>query len=90
MAKSNEPYQYLLVESFRPNSTSGLHGDVHIRPCAGQGYPTTLHVECSKDLVRNYPVGTKFRIKAKLTDRLGSGDFLYSYFGWKYEVVSKP
>ncbi len=90
MSKANEVYQYVLVESYKPNSTSGLHGDVHIRPCAGQAYPTTLQVECSKDLVRNYPVGTKFKIKAKLTDRLGSGDFLYSYFGWKYEVVSKP
>lgn len=90
MAKANEPYQYVMVESFEPGSTSGLHGDVHIRPCAGQSYPTTLHVECSKDLVRNYPVNTKFRIRAKLTDRLGSGDFLYSYFGWKYEVISKP
>lgn len=90
MAKANEQYQYVLVESYRPSSTSGLHGDVHIRPSAGQGFPTSLHVECSKDLVRNYPVGTKFKIRAKLTDRLGSGDFLYSYFGWKYEVVSKP
>lgn len=87
MAKSNEPYQMVLVESYRPNSTSGLHGDVHIRPRPGQGFPTTMHVECSKSLSRNYPVGTVFRIRAKITDREGSGDFLYSYFGWKYDVV---
>lgn len=46
-----------------------------------------MHVECSKSLSRDYPEGTVFRIKAKLTDREGSGDFLYSYFGWKYDVV---
>jgi hypothetical protein len=87
MAK-NEPYRYIIVESYIPSSTSGLHGLVHIRPVAGQGLPTNLHVECSKSLSRNYPVGTRFRIKAKLTDREGSGEFLYSYFGWRYEVLS--
>ena len=87
MAKSNEPYQVVLVESYRPKSGSGLHGDIHIRPRPGQGFQTEMHVECSKSLSRNYPVGTIFKIRAKLTDREGSGDFLYSYFGWKYDVV---
>lgn len=87
MAKSNETYQFILVESYRPKGTAGLHGAVHIRPCPDQGFPTTMHVECSKSLTRNYAVGTVFRIKAKLTDREGSGDFLYSYFGWKFDVV---
>ncbi|WP_113479713.1 hypothetical protein [Rhizobiales bacterium] len=87
MAKANEPYRMVLVESYRPNRTSGLHGDVHVRPRPGQGFPVTMHVECSKSLSRNYPVGTVFKIRAKLTDREGSGDFLYSYFGWKYDVV---
>jgi hypothetical protein len=90
MAKRNQPYRTIEVESFYPDSTSGLHGPVHIRPVPGQGLATTLMVECSKDLsdVTRYPVGTRFRIRAKLTDRLGSGEFLYSYFGWAYEVVS--
>lgn len=87
MAKPNESYQLVLVESYRPSSTSGLHGGVHIRPSHGQGFPSSMHVECSKSLTRNYPLGTVFRIRAKLTDREGLGDFLYSYFGWTYDVV---
>lgn len=94
MAKPNEPYQMVEVESYFPTSTAGLHGPIHIRPTAGQGYPPNLHVECSKTLTNPqiYPVGTKFRIRAKLTDREGDGEFLYSYFGWKPEVLnlSKP
>lgn len=66
---------------------SGLHGGVHIRPAAGQGIPITLHVECSKKLSKDYPVGTKFRIRAKLTDREGGGEYLYSYFRWPVEVL---
>lgn len=89
VAKPNEPYVSVIVESYLPNNTSGLHGKVHIRPVAGQGYPANMHVECSKRLSSDYPVGTRFRLRAKLTDREGEGDFLYSYFGWKYEILGK-
>ena len=88
MAKHDEPYQLLLVETYLPSSASGLHGAVHVRPCPDQGFPTNLHVECSKTLTRDYPVGTIFRIRAKLTDREGGGAFLYSYHGWRAEVVA--
>jgi hypothetical protein len=92
MAKRDEPYVYVIVESYYPASTAGLHGPVHIRPVEGQPFPTHLHVECSKTLSnpRRYPVGSTFKIRAKLTDKLGRGEFLYSYFGWHYEVVGKP
>jgi hypothetical protein len=62
MAKTNAPYQMVEVESYEPANTSGLHGKVHIRPCVGQGFPTTMHVECSKELSERYPPGTRFRI----------------------------
>ena len=86
MAKPNEPYRYVVVESCR-ESGSGLHGDVHIRPVLAEGFPSGTRVECSKALSRNYRVGTKFRIRAKLTDKEDGGEFLYSHFGWKYEVL---
>ena len=90
MAKPNEPYQLVEVESYEPVLRSGLHGAVHIRPCDGQGYPASMHVECSKKLSKDYPVGTRFRIGAKLTDREDGGEYLYSYYGWKYEVLEIP
>ncbi|PWB91202.1 hypothetical protein C5688_06080 [Methylocystis sp. MitZ-2018] len=87
MAKSFEKYLLVDVESYIPDKKGGLHGKIHLRPCPGQGFATTMHVECSKKLSNDYPVGTKFRIKAKLTDREGAGEFLYSYHGWNYEVI---
>lgn len=86
MGKPTEPTVRVMVESYR-ESGSGLHGDVHIRPVGGQGYPTGLRVRCSKSLSRNYPVGTRFWIFAKLTDREGDSDFLSSHHSWDYEVV---
>ena len=48
-----------------------------------------IRIQCSKKLSKDYPVGTKFRIRAKLTDREGEGEFLYSSYKWDYEVLSK-
>jgi hypothetical protein len=83
----NNPYEMVLVESYIPNEKSGKHGKVHIRPALGSGYSADLQVECSKALSRDFPVGTKFRLQAKLTDRKCGGEYLYSSFRWKFEVV---
>ena len=81
------PYHFVIVESFNPGNTSGRHGKTHVRPVAGQLlFPQHLNVECSRALVENYPVGTKFRIKAKLSSMKGAA-YIYSSFRWPYEVV---
>lgn len=75
-------YHSIVVESFHS------HGEVHVRPIAGQFYPQKLLVECSRRLTTDFPVGTKFRIRVKLTDQLGEGEFLYSSYRWPFEVVT--
>jgi hypothetical protein len=86
MAQKN-PYEWVVVESYKPVRTSGLHGPVHVRPIDGQGYSTALQVECSRSLVRDYPVGTRFKLRVKLTDREGGGEYLYSSWRWPFEVI---
>ena len=89
MAIPDEEYRFVIVESYRPASTSGLRGDIHIRAVTGQGYRENMHAECSKALVRDHPVGTQFRLKARLKRKQGGRPFLYSHFTWPYEVVTK-
>lgn len=80
-------YHLVLVESFCPASTSGRHGKTHIRPIAGQPlFPQQLYVQCSRTLINNYPVGTKFRIRAKLSLMQGT-PYISSYHKWPYELV---
>lgn len=89
MAIKGEKYHLIEVESYLPKSTSGLHGKLNIRPIAEQeGFPTTLRVQCSQELKTDFPVGTRFRIKAKLNDLKGGGKFIYNGYGWLYEVIS--
>lgn len=83
-----QEYDFILVESFVPTDTTGRHGLIHIRPLPGQEpFLTSMFVECSKDLSTDYPVGTKFRMKAKLTQRESGTTFVYSHYLWKYEVL---
>jgi len=85
----DDVYFYIKVESYLPRNTSGLHGKIHIRACKGETLPQDLHVECSKDLSTKFPVGTQFKIKAKLTDREGMGKFIYSSYRWPFEVINE-
>jgi hypothetical protein len=89
MAKPNEPYHYVVLESFIPTSSSGHRGKVELRPVPGQIFGTHLLSESPRAMVDTsvYLPGTKFRIKAKLTDREGGGEFLYSHWSWQFEVI---
>ena len=82
-------YDLVEVESYRPNSTSGLHGPIHIRPTHDQGeYKKTMHVSSSSHL-KGYEVGTKFIIYAKITSRQGGKPYMYTNPSWNYKVIKK-
>jgi hypothetical protein len=38
---------------------------------------------------RKYPVGTRFRIYAKLTDKEGGNPLLHTHHNWDYEVLDE-
>ena len=84
----NEEYAYITVESYKPKVNKGYHGDVHIKPISGQEpYMEDMHVACSKVLSEEYPVGTKFRIKAKITSKEEGKPFAYSHYTWPFVVL---
>jgi hypothetical protein len=83
-----QEYDFIIIESFIPVDNTARHGIVHLRPIPGQGlFQPSMFVECSKHLSSDYPVGTKFRIKAKITQREGGTPFIYSHYLWTYEVL---
>lgn len=83
-----EEYSYIIVESYRPKVNRGFHGEIHIKPIAGQEpYTEAMHVRCSKSLSEDYPVGTKFKIKAKITNKEGGTPFAHSHYSWQFEVL---
>lgn len=81
-----ESYHQIVVETYSAIKP-GKSSRIHVRPVAGQMFPVTMDVECSRDMRKRHKVGTKFKIWAKETDRDGGKPFLYSHFNWPYEVV---
>ena len=75
-------YETIVVESF-----AAPNGDRRARPLPGQSFPVTMFVECSKKMRYGHALGTKFRIRAKVTNREDGTAFLYSSYKWDYEVV---
>ena len=58
-------YDYIIVHSVISNE-SGQRGSIHIKPLPNQEpYSESMFVQCSKVLSTDFPVGTKFKIKAK-------------------------
>lgn len=64
---------------------------VEIRPLPGQAFSPALPVQCSRRLrdTSLYPLGSKFLLSAKLTDRMQGPPFLYAYHG-DADVVLTP
>lgn len=86
MAMPWECYHRIVVETYSAVKP-GKSSRVHVRPVDGQIFPTSMDVECSREMRKKYKVGTKFRIWAKETDREGGKSFLYSHYNWPYEIV---
>ena len=84
-------YFDLIVESFVPDRTSGHHGNVHLRPVAGQGIPTNTFVAGSKRMSNtdSYPEGTRFMVRACWSRKDPSTKpHLFSYHGDGFTEVS--
>jgi hypothetical protein len=99
----DQNYHHLWFHSFKPASTSGHRDPVQIKLVPSQNLPKevvdecalravdpfVLLTECSKRLFYDYLVGTRFLLKAKLTDREGVGMFFYTSFQWKPIQIEK-
>ena len=44
----------------------------------------------SKIFAKCYPIGTRFLVYAKLTDRQGGGEFVHTNHAWDVEVLVPP
>lgn len=87
MARDAWAYRELVVESaLDPRS-----GKPRIRPVSGQAFATDMRVQCSRSLLdtERYPVGTRFLLSARITDRQGGEPFLYAWHGDPVVVMNK-
>lgn len=80
-------YRTVVIETYQ-NIHGGSSKSIRARPLPGQGLDTSMNVECSSKMRKAHPVGTKFLLQAKVTDREGGSPFLYAHYNTPYRVVS--
>lgn len=59
------------------------------RPLPGQGFGTSMRVECSSKMRNSHPPGTVFVVKAQVIDKEGGTPFLYTHFNWPWHVLPR-
>jgi len=87
MARDTWAYKEVAVESALDPWT----GQPHIRPVSGQAFSSAMRVHCSRQLLdlARYPLGTRFLLSAKITDRLGGEPYLYAWHGDPVVVMTR-
>jgi hypothetical protein len=81
------PYRDVVIETYR-NRGEPSRAKIRARPVPGQGLSPNMKVECSSSMRERHPVGTKFIVQCKVTDREGGAEFLYTSFYWDFRVVT--
>lgn len=66
---------HVIVETFlNPGEPSDAH--FRVRPIAGQAFPTSMRVQCSRAMRKAFPLGSKFRLPVELVENKTGGQFL--------------
>lgn len=90
-------YHKLWFVSFHLQVTTGHRDPIQLKLIPDQEIPDEVVRECKlrlidpytlltsrkENLVSDYPVGTKFLLKVKLTDRDGGGLYFFNYHKWE-------
>ena len=87
MARDAWAYREVAVES----ALDAWSGKPRIRPVSGQAFATDMRVQCARSLLdtERYPVGTRFLLSVRITDRQGGAPFLYAWHGDPVVVMNK-
>ena len=81
-------YRKVIIKTYRATG-GGSNKSVRARPIDGQGFDTSMKVECSSSMRKNNPLGTLFLLDAKITNREGGTPFLYVHYNAPYKVISE-
>jgi hypothetical protein len=87
MEITSSAYHFIIVETYTNLDAKRGKDSVRVRPISGQTlFPIHLNVECSRAIREKYPIGTQFRIKAKLSVMKGK-TYVYSSHNWPYQII---
>jgi hypothetical protein len=66
---------FVIVETFL-NPGEPSDAQYRVRPIAGQTFPTSMRVQCSRAMRKAFPLGSRFRLPVELVENKTGGQFL--------------
>ena len=81
-------YYKVAVEA-TPRLTGGSNASLRVHPLPGQGFDSSMYVECGRIARKEAINGNVIIIWCKETQREDGTPFLYSYFGWEHTKLKK-
>lgn len=79
-------YRHVLIQTYQAHGEPSKHG-IRAKVVPGQGLPSELRVECSSKMRESHPVGTIFKVWAKVKDT-DRDPHIYTSWQWNYEVLA--
>ncbi|SCZ84275.1 hypothetical protein [Nitrosomonas mobilis] len=79
-------YRNVIIETFHHTGGSSKHS-IRARPLLGQGLSTSMRVECSSSMREGHPLGTLFKVRAKIKNTVQELH-LYTSWQWAYEIIN--
>lgn len=80
-------YRDVIIETYKASREQSSN-KIRARPIAGQNLSLNAKVSCSESIRYKNPIGTKFKTRAKITDRLCGTQFLYTKPNGTYTIVT--
>lgn len=78
----------LLVETFR-NHGEPSTAPVRVRPVAGQTYPSTMRVACSRSRREQSSLGSFFVLSVQLVSKPAIADYLHSHYNDRWREMTR-
>lgn len=75
------------AETFIPNNHEFTDARVRVRPVDGQGFADNIRVRFPRSVRNKHEVGTRFKVKVKLSQREDGSYYLNHHHSWFREVV---
>lgn len=66
----------VVIESYLDNQNK--KGQIRLRPSMNQGFPQNIHVSCSREKRKSFPIGTRFKMDLKVSQKSDGKFYLKS------------
>jgi hypothetical protein len=87
MLKPRPGYEIVVVETSTEGPSGGHRSPIRVLNVPDETFPEVMHVRFPTKVREAHPIGTRFRVYARLVDDRDGRSFLHTNHNWPIEVL---